>query len=327
VVPVAIQGLKGDYSAPLLYGLAGVMAAALISGQMSTVWSARFAIAAGLTIAIGTYLTKDVIFIVSGSRVLMRNFYGSLQVFDEDTDGNQGPVRVLRHGTIDHGEQFLRPENSRRPTTYFTAGSGIGQAVHLVQKQGPMKVGIIGLGAGSIAAYCRAGDNYRYYDINPQVVKVAAEQFTYLSGCPATHDVLLGDARLALERLPLEGYDLLVVDAFSGDAIPVHLLTREAWALYWRHLKPDGVLAVHVSNRYLRLAPVVALAAAESGKQSRIVSYDGGDIDEEAASDWVLVTSRPGFMESLDKNAAKIEPIPGLRPWTDDYSNVFKILR
>jgi SAM-dependent methyltransferase len=327
IAPVVILGIKHDYSAPLLYGLAGLVAATLLAGQMSAAWSMRFALAAGLTCAMGTYLAKDVVYIVSGSRVLMRNFYGSLQVFDEDTDGKQGKVRVLRHGTIDHGEQFLRPENSRRPTTYFTAGSGIGQAVLNLQKAGAMKVGIIGLGAGSIAAYCRAGDNYRYYDINPQVVDVAEKEFTYLSGCPATHDVLLGDARLVIEGLPLQNYDLLVVDAFSGDAIPVHLLTREAWQLYWRHLKPDGVLAVHVSNRYLRLAPVVDLGAQANQKQAKIVSYDGGDIDEEAASDWVLVSSRPGFFESLDKNAGKIEPIPGLRPWTDDYSNVFKILR
>jgi hypothetical protein len=132
-----------------------------------------------------------------------------------------------------------------------------------------------------------------------------------------------------IERQPLQRFDLLVVDAFSGDAIPVHLLTKEAWVLYWKHLNPDGVLAVHVSNRYLRLAPVVALGAAASGKEARIVSYDGGDLDEEAASDWVLVTSRPGFFDQpgLKGKAEIIKPIPGLRPWTDDYSNVFRILR
>jgi hypothetical protein len=278
---------------------------------------------------IGSYLAKDTWQGMNNSRVLMRNFYGSLQVYDSDTAGKQSPVRILRHGTIDHGEQFLRAENRRRPTTYFTGGSGIGLAIHELQKHGPMHVGIIGLGAGSIAAYCRAGDNYRYYEINPQVLKVADEQFYYLRDCPAEHDVVLGDARLVIERSPVQKYDLLVVDAFSGDAIPVHLLTKEAWALYWKNLNPDGVLAVHVSNRYLRLAPVVALGAEGSGKEARIVSYDGTDIDEEAPSDWVLVTSRPGFFDQdgLRGKAEPIKPIPGLRPWTDDYSNVFKILR
>ena len=258
-----------------------------------------------------------------------RNFYGSLQVYDSDSDGNQGRVRILRHGTIDHGEQFLRATNRRRPTTYFTGKSGIGLAIHALQPEGPMRVGIIGLGAGTIAAYGRVEDNYRYYDINPLVLKVADEQFSFLKDCRAKHDVILGDARLVLEREPQQRYDLLVVDAFSGDAIPVHLLTREAWALYWQHLNPNGVLAVHVSNRYLRLAPVVALGAAESGKTAKIVSYDGTDLDEEAASDWVLVTSRPGFFDAgdLKNEAGEIKPIPGLRTWTDDYSNVYKILR
>jgi spermidine synthase len=156
---------------------------------------------------------------------------------------------------------------------------------------------------------------------------VAAQQFTFLRGCPAPHDVILGDARLELEREPRQRFDLVVVDAFSGDAIPVHLLTREAWTLYWHHLKPDGVLAVHVSNRYLDLAPVVALGAADDGKQAKIVSYVGTSIDEESASDWVLVTSRPGFLDRLTTRAQAIAHIPGLRPWTDDYSDIYKILR
>ena len=331
----AAKFLKGPYDAPVLYGMAGMLAAYLLwvtrvkGGNFTDAKFARFAIAAGITVGMVTFLAKDIWVTNSNSLVLGRNFYGSLQVYDSDSDGDQGRVRVLRHGTIDHGEQFLRMTNRHRPTTYFTGKSGIGLAIHALQAQGPMKVGIIGLGAGTIAAYGRPEDNYRYYDINPLVQKVAEEQFFFLKDCRAKHDVVLGDARLVLEREPKAGYNLLVVDAFSGDAIPVHLLTREAWALYWRHLTPDGVLAVHVSNRYLRLAPVVALGAAESGKSARIVSFDGGKIDEEAASDWVLVSSRPGFFDEgdLKTEAGAIKEIPGLRTWTDDYSNVYKILR
>ena len=142
--------------------------------------------------------------------------------------------------------------------------------------------------------------------------------------------MVLGDARLSLEREPSQQFDVLAVDAFSGDAIPVHLLTREAYKLYWRHLKPDGVLAVHVSNRYLMLGPVVAMAAAESGKTAKMVSFETSERDEteETDSDWVLVTSRPGFFDQPElKVAHKIDPIPGLRIWTDDYSNLYRILR
>jgi hypothetical protein len=323
--------LKSPYDAPVLFGLAAVIGAYIVwFARKSSLNSrfARFAIAAGFAAAITSYLAKDTWLIMHGSRVLARNFYGSLQVYDTDSEGKQGPVRVLRHGTIDHGEQFLRGENRHRPTTYFTADSGIGLAIHELQSHGPMRVGIIGLGAGTIAAYGQPGDNYRYYDINPQVQKVAEDEFYFLRDCRAQHDVVLGDARLVLEQEPPQRYDLLVVDAFSGDAIPVHLLTKEAWGLYWQHLNPNGVLAVHVSNRYLRLAPVVALGAAASGKQARIASYDGVEgIDEESASDWVLVTSRPNFFDGFVKKTEEIKPIEGLRPWTDDYSNVYKILR
>src|SRR6185437_1468748 len=146
---------------------------------------------------------------------------------------------------------------------------------------------------------------------------------------PAKNEIILGDARLSLEREQSKQFDVLAVDAFSGDAIPVHLLTRQAFALYWRHLKPNGVLAVHVSNKYLNLAPVVALAAVEDGKQAVLVSNEAEDDKEIAASDWVLVSSRPGFFEQPEIKGAgeKIEPIRGLRMWTDDYSNLYKILR
>jgi spermidine synthase len=190
-------------------------------------------------------------------------------------------------------------------------------------------VGVIGLGAGTLATYGRPIDHYTFYDINPLVPGIARTQFRFLTTCMAPHEIVLGDARLSLEREQSKQFDVLAVDAFSGDAIPVHLLTRQAYALYWRHLKPDGVLAVHVSNRYLSLAPGVALAAAETGKQALLVSIDEDDEKEIASSDWVLVSSRPGFFEQpeIKEATAKISPIAGLRTWTDDYSNLYKILR
>jgi hypothetical protein len=192
-----------------------------------------------------------------------------------------------------------------------------------------MKVGIIGLGAGTLAAYARGGDDYRIYEINPLVEKIALTQFTFLPECPAPHQIVLGDARLSLEAEPAQNFDLLIVDAFSGDAIPVHLLTREAFKIYWRHLKPDGVLAVHVSNRFLDVGPVVALQAAEDKKPALMFTYAGNEENDESASDWVIVTSRPGFFgrSEMARAGEKIAPIPGLRLWTDDYSNLYRILR
>jgi hypothetical protein len=323
--------LQSMYDAPVLFGLAGMIGAYLIWRGRSLVDARflRFTLAVGVAAGVICYLARGSFASVRDARVLARNFYGALKVFDSETDGMQGPVHTLRHGTIDHGEQFLWPRNSHRPTTYFTGPSGIGLAVHRVQQDGPMRMGIVGLGAGTLATYARPGDHYRFYDINPLVMRIAATQFTFLRDCYAPHEVVLGDARLMLEKEEPRHFDLLVVDAFSGDAIPVHLLTREAWALYWRHLNPDGVLAVHVSNRYLNLGPVVALGAEANGKRAMMVGYEGGDLDEEADSDWVLVTSRPGFFEQPEiKKAAKaIQPIAALRPWTDDYSNIYRILR
>ena len=324
--------LNASWDTTVLLSLTGALAVYLL-------WRTRgsmddglivFAIAAGLAFGITGFLARDTWKSLAHARVLARNFYGSLVVYDSPTDGDMGPVRTLRHGTIDHGEQFLWPQNRRYPTTYYARKSGIGVTIDTLQLQGPMHVGVIGLGAGTLTTYARPIDNYRVYEINPLVLKIAQTQFTFLLDCLAPHDVVLGDARLSIESEPIQNFDVLAVDAFSGDAIPVHLLTREAFSLYWKHLKPDGVLAVHVSNRYLKLGPVVAMGAEEDRKTAKMFSFETDDRSdkEESDSDWVLVTSRPGFFDQPElKKAAKIDPIPGLRMWTDDYSNLYKILR
>jgi hypothetical protein len=289
-----------------------------------------FAIAAGLTIGITGFLVRDTWKSIGHARVLARNFYGALVVYDQQTDGTMGPTRILRHGTIDHGEQFLWPQNRRFPTTYYAKKSGIGLTIQTLDMQGPLNVGVIGLGAGTLASYGRPIDRYHIYDINPLVLKIATSQFTFLQDCMAPHDVVMGDARLTMEQERVQKFDVLAVDAFSGDAIPVHLLTREAYRLYWRHLKPDGVLAVHVSNRYLTLGPVVALAAKEFGKTAKMINFESDERNEteETDSDWVLVTSRAGFFDNPGlKVGHDIAPIRGLRMWTDDYSNLYRILR
>jgi SAM-dependent methyltransferase len=323
--------LNGPYDSTVMLSIVGIIA-------IYVLWRGRGSIdegfvmsviAAGLAVGISGFLARDTYNSVKHSQVLVRNFYGALRVYDEASDGSWGTVRVLRHGTIDHGEQFLAPQHQRFATTYYSTNSGVGLAIQKLQTYGPMNVGVIGLGSGTLATYARPIDHYTFYDINPLVPGIALTQFHFLDGCMAPHEVVLGDARLSLEREKSKQFDVLAVDAFSGDAIPVHLLTRQAYALYWRHLKPDGVLAVHVSNRYLSLGPGVALAAAETGKQAMLVSIDADDEKEIAASDWVLVSSRKGFFDQPEIKGAdtKITPIPGLRTWTDDYSNLYKILR
>jgi hypothetical protein len=328
--------LNGPWDGWMLLGLTAALAFYVIWRTQGTKdgQTIQFAVALGLAIGIAGFLARDTWRNLEDARLLVRNFYGALEVYDDSgSDGSMGPFRVLRHGTIDHGEQFLWPQNRRWPTTYYAKGSGVGLAIQTIQMQGPMHVGVIGLGAGTLTTYARPIDKYRVYDINPLVLKIAQTQFTFLLDCMAPHKVVLGDARLSLESELKDGplkFDVLAVDAFSGDAIPVHLLTREAFSLYWKHLNPDGVLAVHVSNRYLSLGPVVALGAAEDHKTAKMVSFETSDRDDkqESDSDWVLVTSRPGFFEQPElKVAHNIDPIPNLRMWTDDYSNLYKILR
>jgi len=263
----------------------------------------------------------------AGAIYLGRNFYGSLRVTDLPVTPEM-QRRQLLNGTIDHGEQFTAPAKQKEPLTYYSRASGVGLALGELGKQGPLSVGVIGLGTGTIGAYCRPNDAYRFYDINPMVMSIALNEFTYLRACPRETTIVLGDARLSLEAEMPQRFDVLAVDAFISDAIPVHLLTREAFALYWRHLKPDGVLAVHVSNRYVDLEPIVAKAAAESGKIARLIENDSNVAEGISRSSWVLVTSRKDLFEGPTLNkGATIEVPPDFRAWTDDYSNLWRVLR
>ncbi|MFL6462903.1 MAG: spermidine synthase, partial [Bryobacteraceae bacterium] len=274
----------------------------------------------------GSYVVRQAWRSQESAVLLTRNFYGALRVEDKTDHGRK--VRELSHGTITHGAQFLDAGLRHQATTYYGRNSGIGLTWRVLERSGPLRMGIIGLGAGTLAAYGRSGDTLRFYELNPLMASIARRQFTYLSDCPAHTDVVLGDARLTMSQESSQHFDILVVDAFSGDAIPVHLLTREAFSLYWRHLKPDGVLAVHVSNRYLNLAPVVKLAADETNNRAWKVDSDDNDLRNIYGASYVLVSSRPGFFTS-SLFWRKLLPIavPGhLREWTDDYSSLWQLL-
>ncbi len=280
--------------------------------------------------ALGWGLWQRTVEADAGAGPSLRNFYGVLTLFEYDTDDPPNHYRLLRDGHITHGLQYSEAEHARIPTTYYAENSGVGLAIRLAGAEGK-RVGVVGLGTGTLAAYGRPGDHYRFYEINPAVVRLsgpAGETFTYLRDSEAAVEVALGDARLSMEREPPQRFDVLVLDAFSSDAIPVHLLTREAFQTYRRHLRPDGVIAVHVSNRYLDLQPVVLKAAAHLGMQALIVDAEAGDRNR-WASNWVLVTGNQALVDHPDVQAARSAPKPragDLALWTDDYTSLVAIL-
>jgi len=260
--------------------------------------------------------------------VQVRSFYGTLRVTDEETE-DAGRYRTLIHGTIQHGTQFMASEELRRlPTTYYSRDSGVGLALDNCCKGRSRRVADIGLGTGTLAAYGEPGDVFRFYEIDPRVEVIAKNVFTYLRESKAKIEIAHGDARLSMEAEPPENYDVIAVDAFSGDAIPVHLLTAEAIKLYERHLAPGGIIAFHISNTYLNLAPVVQAQADHAGLHAVLVTTEDNDDTGAFSSDWVLVTANEKFLAlpEIADASAKIDLKPGPGLWTDDYSSLLPIL-
>ena len=330
---VAPHVFNGYYEMPLaLVGCAGLILAVLKTDPALD-WFRRWTQPApiatvALTLALAVYVAIALEQSMSGVRLRVRNFYGELTVKDSEPPTSIMAVRTLTHGTITHGDQFLNLAKRDLPTTYYGPATGVGLAIGDRGKGRAVRVGVIGLGTGTLAAYARLGDYYRYYEINPLVVRVARGEFTFLADCHGKLDIAMGDARLTLEREQPENFDVLAVDAFSGDAIPVHLLTREAMDLYFRHLRPDGLLAVHISNRHLDLLPVLAVEARSSGRRARVVDTEDDDAAGVFAATWVLVVAPPGdFDNEVRANSNPVSRARRVRLWTDDYSNLFQILK
>ena len=260
--------------------------------------------------------------------VASRNFYGVLrvQLYGQNDSTYR---RSLIHGTIVHGTQYLSPDLRRQPTTYYTQTSGIGRLLESLHPSTmPIKVGVIGLGTGTLATYGAKGDVFRFYDINPEVLTIARRDFSFLGDSDATIDVALGDARLSLEREPSQQFDVLAVDAFSSDAIPVHLITSQALGIFRKHMKPGGVIAFHVTNRFLNLVPVVE-GLARAHQMQMIHIADNADETPASRSDWLLLSDR---RESLDKPALteatkEVEARRDWRLWTDDFNNLVQVLK
>jgi SAM-dependent methyltransferase len=338
---------SGFYELPIAIGASAVMVLWTLhhAPEENPHWKRIWVVLVAITVVLIVGLYRNTFVRPVMPRLMARNFYGALRVIDAGNFGvatvagvpalsphDPYAYRTLMNGSIDHGSQFLSVDRHREATTYYSEKSGVGIAIKAAARQGSLSVGVIGLGAGTVAAYANAGDRYTFYEINPNVIRIADSEFTYLPDARsrgAQIDVVLGDARLSLEREPSQQFDLLVIDAFSSDSIPVHLLTREAFDLYARHLKPGGTLAVHVSNRYLNLMPVVTRAAVAEGREVLMIANEPDQRMGISRSTWLLVCPRGGLIEQ-----------EGVRPtgtlltssnhtplWTDDYSSLLPLLK
>ena len=278
---------------------------------------------------LAAFLVRNSIDQVRGAHLVVRNFYGVKTISDTGPVDEKNAVRKLLHGAINHGSQWRDPARAAEPLTYYCPDSGVGRALTHHFPDRPRTLGFIGLGTGTLTSYGKPGDKILVYDIDPLVFKLAREQFTYLAKARGNVEVILGDARLSLEARPPEGFDVLAVDAFSGDAIPVHLLTREAVALYLRHLRPDGVLAVHISNRHINLRPVVADAADALGRVALVIESEDSPDDDGFCyeSEWVLLVPPDQAENEAWKGATRLVPRRGFRGWTDDYSNLIEVFK
>lgn len=266
--------------------------------------------------------------LVGSTQHAVRNFYGVLRVksaLDEDTGLM---VKVLFHGRIVHGTQLEREDLSATPTAYYGYDSGVGLTLQNFKSNAPRNIGVVGLGAGTLATYAKSGDRWKFYEINPDVIDYAQKHFTFLSHCPAEVEVLPGDARLTLARESENQFDILILDAFSGDAIPVHLLTTEALEIYRRCLKPDGALVIHITNQYFDLAPIASGLAAEAGYSFAVIDNHATLRPFANRSMWAVLSANPEAVAAV-KSTSDIEVVPVRRQlkWTDDRSNLFEALR
>jgi hypothetical protein len=293
-------------------------------------WITGTALLAMLLVFLHIATTRD-------SLLLERNFYGALRVKESRFPPQAFLVRMLLNGNIQHGTQWFAPDRRRIPTTYYNLDSGIGLAIENCCADDPGRprhIGIIGLGTGTLAAYGRAPqngvpDHITFYEINPAVAPIARNVFSYIRDSSAQVEIIPGDARISLAAQPPQAFDVLAVDAFSSDAIPLHLLTREAMALYVRHLGPGGILAFHVSNQFLNLDPEIAQLAASVGLHAMRFEFNPNESIGAYRSTWVLVTADPDFFSqpTIFNRALPIAPVKNLQAWTDDYSSLLPILR
>jgi SAM-dependent methyltransferase len=323
VAPLALSGYFELGIALVLLALLGVM-----RSPGAVRWGALV-----ITVVTGVLVARSAQDYSEGIRVMERDFYGVVRTADHPE-----PVayRSMYHGGIMHGGQLLGDSFRNTPADYFSPGSGYGRVFESLRKinpKKPLRVGVIGLGAGVLAAWMKPGDALVFYEISPRVVDIARREFTFLADTAARTEVILGDGRLSLEREPPRGYDVMGIDAFSGDSIPMHLITREAMAQYVRHLAPDGVIVFQATNRFIDLLPVVKRLASEFGFEAVNI----GDVPEESdgpgywysSTDQVIVTRNRKLLASprIEEAAEEIDDRPDLPVFTDAHHNLLRILK
>jgi spermidine synthase len=291
-------------------------------------WPQRLLWSVGTALLLALVIMLHIVYARS-TLVEERNFYGALRVRESHVPPQAETVRTLLHGTIEHGTQWFAPQFRRNPTTYYATDSGVGLALRFCCDDRPRNIGVVGLGAGTLAAYGKPDDQMRFYEINPAIRPIAENLFTYLRESGAQISFADGDARISLTREAPQNFDVLVIDAFSGDAIPIHLLTTQAMRVYLRQLAPGGVLAFHVSNQYLDLPPEIAALAAASDMEARVVDTPPQEARGEYRATWVLVTNNSAFLAEpqVAAFARAIHARADLRAWTDDYSSLLPILQ
>jgi protein-L-isoaspartate O-methyltransferase len=331
---VAPQIFTTFYEWPL--GLAGCFLLAMgytvlvVRRRRQSNGGGNFATQAALiaTAICGAYLVHDWQCSGGNDRYNARNFYGTVSVRDVDADDPEQHQLQFRSGSIIHGKQYANPAKRRLPTAYYGGESGCARALEYVAKRPDAKIAVVGLGVGTIATYLQPGQSIRFYEINPAVEQIARQQFTYLSDCQGACKVVLGDARLNLEREAPNDFDVLVLDAFSGDSIPTHLLTDEAFQIYKKHLKPEGLLVLHITNSYLRLYPVAEKLARHHGFAYTRIYCEADSSRLLNRNDYLVLTHDRDFL-AANPSIPPREPEPHLDVplWTDQYSNLFMLLK
>lgn len=266
----------------------------------------------------------------NGSLINVRNFYGTLRVKEYEIDDGER-YRTLVHGAINHGSQFLDEKKRMELITYYTKTSGIGRAIKIMQNNEKIKIGVVGLGTGTLSGYLRKDDKIVFFEINPKVEELAKRYFYYLMLSKGNVNVVIGDGRLSIEKHK-DLFDIIAIDAFSGDSIPTHLLTKEALKIYQKKLKEQGIIAFHISNKHLDLVPVLGRLCNELNLHCLLIDDTPQDEDESLhfGSDWVLITKKSSNAltnKEILKDAIELPIRTDIKTWTDDYNNLFKILK